>query len=353
MTKLIITFAFSGLLALGLSGCGESSNSSGTNSADGSISGSVNIDGSSTVFPITSAVAEEFQGMHRDVRMSVSYSGTGGGFKKFDLGEKDINNASRPIKQSEIDTILENGYSFIELPIAYDGLTVILNPENDWVDYFTVEELNKIWEPNSTVTKWSDVRPEWPDREISLYGAGTASGTFDYFTEAINGESGASRSDYAATEDDNLTVQGVSGDIDAMGYLGLAYFEENSSVLRATPIKASADAEAIEPSIETVMNGTYVPLSRPLFIYVNREFADSKPQLDEFVKYYLSGGGEIIKEIGYIPLPETAYKLVLERYENRITGSIFEKIDNPVGMTVEEMMAIEEASHSEAESAAE
>ncbi|MGF1573584.1 MAG: PstS family phosphate ABC transporter substrate-binding protein [Sumerlaeia bacterium] len=314
------------------------SNPSGEGSAgDSSLSGNIGIDGSSTVFPITAAVAEEFQKAHPRVRIPVSYSGTGGGFKKFDLGETDINNASRPIKPNEIEVAAENNVDFIELPIAYDGLTVIIHPENDWVDYLSVDELRQIWSPDSTVKNWSDVRPEWPSEEIELYGAGPDSGTFDYFTEAINGESGASRGDYTATEDDNMTIQGVSGGKFATGYLGIAYFEQNKSRVSSVPIK-NGDSEAVSASMETIMNSTYAPLSRPLFIYVRKDSAD-RPEVAAFIRYFLSESADLVSEVGYIPLPEKGYELALNRFESRITGTVFEEGVSTIGLSIEELLS--------------
>ena len=235
----------------------------------------INVDGSSTVFPITEAVAEEFQIEHKDIMVTVGISGTGGGFKKFGRGETDISDASRPIKASEADLCVQNGIEYIELPVAYDGLAVMVNPKNDWVDYLTVKELKKLWEPEAqkTITKWNQIRPEWPDKEIHLYGPGVDSGTFDYFTEAINGKSGASRGDFTASEDDNVLVQGIATDKYALGFFGLAYYEHNKDKLKLVPIDDEKDDNgkgSILPSMETVNNSTYQPLARPIFIYVSK-----------------------------------------------------------------------------------
>jgi phosphate transport system substrate-binding protein len=235
------------------------------------LSGEIKVDGSSTVYPITEAVGEEFQKLHPDVKVVVGISGTGGGFKKFCNGETDISNASRPILQKEIDTCAQNGIEYIELPVAYDALSVVVNPRNDWVACMTVAELKKIWEPDAQgkITRWNQVRPEWPDAPLNLYGAGTDSGTFDYFTEAIVGKAKASRGDYTASEDDNVLVQGVANDQYALGYFGLAYYFENQDKLKAVAIDNGKGC--VLPSEETVRNGTYQPLSRPLFIYVSRK----------------------------------------------------------------------------------
>ncbi len=272
------------------------------------LSGTVLIDGSSTVFPITEAVAEEFQAANPDVRVTVGVSGTSGGFKKFIPGETDINDASRKIKDKEVTSIKEKGFEAIELPVAYDGITVVVNKENTFVDYLTVEELNKLWAPESKVKTWSEVREGWPAEEIKLYGPGTDSGTFGYFTEAINGEEGASRSDYTASEDDNVLVQGVAGDKNALGYFGFAYFEENQDKMKAVPIKENKDAQAIVPSMETINNGSYKPLSRYLYIYASSKALADKPEVKAFTQYYLENAAEMSKAVGYVPLPADQYE---------------------------------------------
>ena len=235
------------------------------------LSGKIRIDGSSTVFPITEAVAEEFQKLHRKVRVTVGISGTGGGFKKFTTGQTDINDASRPIKGKEKDKAAKNGIDYIDLPVAYDGLSVVINPKNDFLDYLTVTELRKIWQPGSTVKNWNDVRPDWPNKPIKLYGPGAVSGTFDYFTKKINGKSQASRSDYTASEDDNVLVMGVAGDTYSLGYFGYAYYKENQDKLKVVAIDGGDGP--IKPSEMTINDGTYKPLSRPIFIYVNNKAA--------------------------------------------------------------------------------
>lgn len=286
----------------------------------GDLSGNVHIDGSSTVYPITEAVAEEFRDEAPEVRVTVGVSGTGGGMKKFTRGEIDIVNASREINAAEASQAEENNIGYIELPVAYDGLTVVVHPENDWVDAITVEELKKIWEPaaQGTITHWNQIRPEWPNEEIHLYGAGVESGTYDYFTEAIVGESHASRGDYTASEDDNVLVQGVATDPYALGFFGYAYYEENQNKLKALAVD-DQDPEtgegAILPSQETVKNGTYAPLSRPLFIYVNSNAA-TEPEVVEFVEFYLDQAPELSKEVGYIPLQDKQYQEQEERFRN-------------------------------------
>ncbi|MDA0197051.1 MAG: PstS family phosphate ABC transporter substrate-binding protein [Bacteroidetes bacterium] len=271
------------------------------------LTGEVKIDGSSTVYPITEAIAEEFRIDQPDVRVTVGVSGTGGGFKKFGRGETDINDASRPIKAGEQEVCASNKINYVELTVAYDGLAVLISPENDWVDYFTVDELKKIWEPSAqgTVTKWNQVRPEWPDEEFHLYGPGVASGTYDYFTEAIVGESGASRGDYTASEDDNVLVQGIAGDKNSIGFFGLAYYEENKDKLKL--IGVDNGNGAVSPTLETVKTGEYAPLSRPIFIYVS-DAAIKRPEVIQFVNFYLSNASILVTEIGYIPLQDVEYK---------------------------------------------
>ena len=307
----------------------------------GDLSGSVALDGSSTVFPISEAVAEEFQREYSGVQVTVGISGTGGGFQKFCNAEIDISNASRPIKDSEIQSCQQGGVEFIELPVAFDGLAVVVNPQNDWVDHLTVDELKKMWEPaaQGTVTRWNQIRPEWPDEPLNLYGAGTDSGTFDYFTEAIVGESGASRGDYTASEDDNVLVQGVAGDVNALGYFGLAYAIENEGRVKIVPIVNPETGEPVEPSLDTVKSGQYQPLSRPLFIYVSAS-AVERPEVDAFVRFYLENAAALVEEVGYIPLPDEAYQLVMERYEQRKTGSVFQGVE--VGVSIEEVLRREQ-----------
>ncbi len=275
----------------------------------------ITIDGSSTVYPITLAVAEEFNIDNPDAQISVAFSGTGGGFKKFCAGETQINNASRPIKQEEADLCAENGIEFTELQIAIDGLTVVVNPENDWATCLTSEQLKNMWQPSPTVNKWSDIDPSWPAEAIALYGPGTDSGTFDYFTEAIVGTAGESRSDYFPSEDDTTLVQGVEGDKNALGYFGFAYYLEEGSKLKALEIDGGNGC--IAPTAETVANNTYAPLSRPLFIYVNKQTLKDNPNLAKFVEYYLSDAArEFISGTGYVVMPEEAYATELADFES-------------------------------------
>lgn len=286
------------------------------------LSGSIIVDGSSTVYPITEAMAEEFQKLNPNVRITVGISGTGGGFRKFCAGEIDLVNASRPVKASEVEECRKNGVEFIELKVAFDGLAVVVNPQNDWVDYLTVEELKRIWEPEAQerITRWSQIRPNWPDKELRLYGPGVDSGTYDYFTEVIVGKSGSSRGDFLASEDDNVLVQGVASDPLALGYFGLAYYEENADRLKLVPIDAGAGP--ILPSYETIIKGLYKPLSRPLFVYVSQSAAE-RPEVQAFVEFYLNpqNAEKLVREVGYIPLPEEELKKSLERFRKKVTGS--------------------------------
>lgn len=304
------------------------------------LSGEIKIDGSSTVYPISEAVGEEFQKANPNVKVVVGISGTGGGFKKFCAGETDISDASRPIKTSEMEACQKNGIEFIELPVAYDALSVVVNPQNDWVACITVADLKKMWEPDAQgkITRWNQVNPQWPDAPLSLFGPGTDSGTFDYFTEAIVGKEDASRGDYTASEDDNVLVQGVANDKYALGYFGLAYYLENQDKLKALAIDNGKGC--VPPSEQTVRDGTYQPLSRPLFIYVNRKAAD-RPEVEAFIRFYLTQGPALAKQVGYIPLPDTVYQLALQRFEARKVGSVF-KGGPQVGVSIEDLLKAEQ-----------
>ncbi len=300
--------------------------------------GIVKVDGSSTVYPVTEAVAEEFQKAKKGaIRVTVGISGTGGGFKKFCRGDIDIVNASRPILKKEMEACKTANIQYIELPVAYDALTVVVHPQNTWVQSMTVAELKKMWEPaaQGKVTKWNQINPAWPDAPLKLFGAGSDSGTFDYFTEAIVGHAKSSRGDYTASEDDNVLVQGVSRDKNAIGYFGYAYFIENSKKLKAVPISYKGKP-AVYPSIETVKNGTYQPLGRPAFIYVNDKSVD-KPEVKEFVEFYLKHAPKLVAEVQYIPLPDATYKMALDNFTKRKTGTGFGG-EPDVSVTVEELM---------------
>ena len=285
--------------------------------------GRIQIDGSSSVYPITEAVAEEYRNLHRDIRVTVGVSGTGGGFKKFARGETDISNASRPISKKEIEACLKNNIQFIEIPVAYDGLAVVVNPSNNFVDYLTVAELKKIWEPaaQEKIKSWKQVRESFPDVPLRLYGAGTSSGTYDYFTQAIVGKAKSSRGDYTASEDDNVLVQGVASDKGALGYFGLAYYKENKSKLKLVPVQS--DAGPVYPTDSTVKNGLYSPLSRPEFIYVNAKAAGTTVVMD-FLKFYMENAPALVKEVGYVPLQDEVYQLAHQRFLSGKQGSLFE-----------------------------
>mgnify|MGYP000346426422 CR=1 FL=1 len=294
------------LTALLLGGCTRR----GAERGREALAGTVRVDGSSTVFPITEAVAEEFGKEHPGVKVLVGISGTGGGFKRFVAGETDINDASRPIDKGEEEKARAHGISWVELPVAYDGLAVVVHPSNDWVDCLTVEELRRIWSPGSDIKNWKQIRPGFPDRPLTLYGPGHDSGTFDYFTEAVVGKAKSSRADYSASEDDNVLVQGVSRDPNALGYFGLAYFEENARKLKLLGVDGGEGC--VKPSRDTVREGRYRPLSRPLFIYVNTTSL-KRPEVREFVRFYLQNAPRLVPEVGYIPLPEEEYRKGLEK----------------------------------------
>ncbi|NJN90357.1 MAG: PstS family phosphate ABC transporter substrate-binding protein [Leptolyngbyaceae cyanobacterium SL_5_14] len=311
--------------------------------AEQSLGQPVLVDGSSTVFPITDEVVKEYQfGENETAQIDVQFSGTSGGFEKFCAGETDINNASRPITTEEIEACEAAGVEYIELPVAYDALTVVVHPENDWAQDITLEELRTLWEPaaEGQITRWNQIRPSWPDVPINLYGAGEDSGTFDYFTEAVVGESGASRSDYTASEDDTVLVQGVSEDPNALGYFGYAYYEESQNLLRAVAID-SGDGPVL-PSDEAVLNAEYQPLARPLFIYVNAESAESKPEVKAFVEYYLTNADTIVEAVGYVSLPGEMYGIALDHFQQGRAGTVFEG-RSPQDLTIEQLLDREAA----------
>ena len=298
-SKLLLLVSFSVVLW----SCSENSDEAGQE-AVGELRGTVSLDGSSTVYPISEAIAEEFLSVAPRVRVTVGVSGTGGGFKKFLSREIDINDASRTIKNSEVEEARANGIDYLEIPVAFDGLSVVVNPNNTWVDHLTVDELRMIWQPGSMVDSWDDIRPNWPQLPIRLYGPGTDSGTFDYFTEAVNGESGASRPDYTASEDDNVLVQGISGDENALGFFGYAYYIENQDNLKIVPIDEGNGPVA--PTARSINDGTYSPLSRPIFVYLNTDSL-ARPEVRSFVEFYIDNAAGIANEVGYIELPEEMY----------------------------------------------
>jgi phosphate transport system substrate-binding protein len=298
--------------------------------------GLIRIDGSSTVYPITEAVAEEFQQKNAGFKVTVGISGTGGGFKKFCRGETDISDASRPISKKEIDACWESNVQYIELPIGYDALTVVMSKNSTFLDTIKVEELKKMWEPSAqgSLTRWNQINSAWPDQKMALFGPGSDSGTFDYFTEAINGKSKASRGDYTASEDDNVLVQGVSKDPHALGYFGFAYYIENQDKLKA--LKVDAGKGAVGPSAETVENANYAPLSRPIFIYVSKK-AIKRPEVKQFVDYYIANAARLVKEVKYVPLDGPAYSRISERFNAGKTGTAFGG-KNAVGLSIHQIL---------------
>jgi len=302
----------------------------------------VKIDGSSTVFPITEAMAEDFQKAKKGkIKVTVGISGTGGGFKKFCRGETDVSDASRPILRKEMDDCKAAGIQYIELPVAYDALTVVIHPDNKWAQTLTVAELRKMWEPGAQgkIKTWKQVNPAWPDQPIKLFGPGADSGTFDYFTEAINGKAKSSRGDFTASEDDNVLVQGVARDVHALGYFGYAYYQENKDKLRASRIADKAGAAGVEPSFETVVNGAYQPLSRPIFIYINAK-ALERAEVREFVEFYMKNAENLVREVKYVPLPAKAYVYNLDHLDKKVLGTKFGG-ENKVGLTIEQLMKLE------------
>lgn len=330
------------VVSLAACGGGQSQPASSETAAAPSM---IKIDGSSTVFPISEAMAEEFQKANPGVRVTVGVSGTGGGFQKFCRAETDISDASRPIKAAEIESCRKAGVEYIELPIAYDGLAIVVNPKNTWASTITVDELKTLWAPEAQgkVTRWNQVRASWPNREIHLFGAGVDSGTYDYFTEAVVGKEGSSRGDFTSSEDDNVIVQGVSGDELALGFLPLAYVEANAGAMKLVPVddgKADNGAGPIAPTAETVRNATYQPLSRPLFIYVARKAAE-RSEIQAFVARYFDSPA-IIREVGYVELTPAIYDLAKGHFAARKTGTAFGTGGSQVGMTLEALLAREQ-----------
>jgi phosphate transport system substrate-binding protein len=325
--------------------CGGGQSADRQSGASGGGAGAIKVDGSSTVYPIAEAVAEEFKKDNAGVDVQIGVSGTGGGFQKFCRAETDISNASRPVKPTEIETCKKNGIDFLELPVAYDGLAVVVNPKNTWAASMTVEELKKLWTPRAQgkITRWNQVRSAWPDREIHLFGAGVDSGTYDYFTEAVVGKEGASRGDFTSSEDDNVLVQGIANDELALGFMGLAYVEQNKGKLKLVAVddgkKENGDGPVIA-SAETVRNATYQPLSRPLFIYVARKSAD-RQEVQKFVESYFTRGKELVPEVGYVPLTDEIYQLAQKHFAERKTGTAFGRGGSQVGVTLEELLARE------------
>ena len=301
--------------------------------------GTTDIDGSSTVFPITEAMVEDWgDSIGGSARVVIGISGTGGGFKKFCAGETDINDASRPIKASEVLKCAEGGIEFIELPVALDGLTLGVNPDNDFVSCLTIEELHTMWAPEAegVIDRWNQVRADWPDEKLRLYGPGVDSGTFDYFTETINGEAQSSRGDFTSSERDNVLVRGIAGDRGSLGYFGYSYFVENRDILKMVAVNSGNGC--IKPTDETINNGSYSPLSRPLFIYVSKK-AWKEPDVKDFVSYFVSyDRADLLRDLGFVPFPERVHDLVLDRFQRGLSGTIFGG-ENPQHGTVEEILA--------------
>jgi phosphate transport system substrate-binding protein len=300
---------------------------------------SVRIDGSSTVFPVTEAVAEEFQKANRNLKVTVGISGTGGGFKKFCRGETDIQNASRPILAGEMKDCKAAGIQYIELPVAFDALTVVVHKENP-LNEISIDDLKKMWEPGAQgkIMRWKDANPAFPDAPLQLFGAGADSGTFDYFTEAVTGKSKSSRGDFTASEDDNVIVQGVSRSRNALGFFGYAYYEENKDKVKGLSISWKG-GKAVAPSAANVLNGSYQPLSRPIFIYVNAK-ALAKPEVRAFAEYYMKAGPKLVSEVKYVPLPPKAYEYNLASLQKGRVGTKMGG-ENKVGLTVEQLMTLE------------
>jgi phosphate transport system substrate-binding protein len=323
------------------SGSDPKASATASSSAESAV---IAIDGSSTVFPITEAVAEEFRAGN-PARVTIGVSGTGGGFKKFCSGETAMSGASRPIKPSEVSLCKEKSIDYIELPVAYDGITLVVNPANDWAAHMTLAELKALFRPEAQdqVKRWSQVRTGWPDQEIHLFGAGVDSGTYDYFTAAVVGTEHASRGDFTSSEDDNVLVQGVAMDKLALGFFGYAYYAENQAKLKLVAIDDEKDENGkgpVAPSPTTVIDGTYSPLSRPIFVYVSRAAA-ARPEVNAFIQFYLEQAPKLVSEVGYIPLPERAYALAKKRFDDRVVGSVFGGAGSRVGVSVEALLAAE------------
>ncbi len=329
-----ISIAVLGIAAMVALGCGDK----GATGSGDTLGGRIQADGSSTVHPFTAAYAEEFRAENGGVSITVGESGTGGGFKRFCRGETDISNASRPIKQEEMDLCLENGVEYIEIPVAYDALTVVVHPKNTLLDTITVADLKRLWEPDSSVQTWRDLNPAWPAEKILLFGPGQASGTFDYFTEAIVGKAKSSRTDFQASESDNELVRGVQGSEWALGYFGFSYYDQNRETLKA--LKIDMNNGGVGPSFESVENGTYQPLSRPLLIYVNKKAA-ARPEVQAFVHFILDPANrDIMKEEGFVPLPDAVYNIAREKFDAMKTGTLFGGKE-AVGLKLEDLLKAE------------
>jgi phosphate transport system substrate-binding protein len=325
------------LIAAVAVGCGSSTGPQGDAAAPTS---DIKVDGSSTVFVLSEAVAEEFTNAGNRARVTVGQSGTGGGFQKFCRGETDISDASRPIRPAELQACKSAGVNFFEIPVAYDGIAIVVNPKASWISDITVAELKTLWSPEAQgrIVRWNQVRASWPDRELHLFGAGVDSGTYDYFTEAITGKEGASRGDFTSSEDDNVLVQGVAGDELALGFLPYAYYNENRQRLKLVSLDGGKGPVA--PSFETIRTGTYQPLSRPLFIYASDKSL-ARPEVQQFVDFYISHAGELSEEVGYVSLGAEGYRLVAEHFKKRQPGTLFGEGGSQVGLTIEQLLAKE------------
>lgn len=328
-----------------LAGCQQpSGDTSGSPAAPAAAPSTITLDGSSTVYPISEAIAEEFQLARQGAaRVTVGVSGTGGGFKKFCRGELDIANASRPISKEEMASCAAAGVRYYELPVAYDALTVVVNPQNTFLTEISIEQLKAIWQPEAQgqIMNWNQVDPSWPDQPLKLYGAGADSGTFDYFTEAVVGKAKASRGDFTASEDDNVLVQGVSSDINALGYFGYAFYAENKDKLKSLAIKPSADAPAVAPTAENVINGSYMPLARPMFVYVS-EKAYQRAEVKDFMAFYFDNVAQMANETQYVPLPTEAYATIRQHLADGKLGTVF-KGEPATAITIDELLRREAA----------
>ncbi|MBP88539.1 MAG: phosphate-binding protein [Planctomycetaceae bacterium] len=326
-----------GVLAFGIAGCGEvttdngsvsdiseikipEDGDTGSSGAVAGLTGEVEIDGSSTVFPISEAAADQFRKTYPEVKVTVGVSGTGGGFKRFSKGETNISEASRPIKHGELEQCQAANVEFVELPVAYDGLTIVVNPVNDWAEELSIDNLKKIFGGEGTAAKWSDVNPDWPDSEIKIYAPGTDSGTFDYFKEVVAGKEGSLCSDMSVSEDDNALVTGVAGQREAIGFFGAAYYFENKDKLKAVKITNPSTGGGVQPTPETIESGEYAPFSRPLFIYVNSASL-RRPEMKKFVMYYLDNAASFAKTVGYVALPSEVYQRAKKHLTDRLAGT--------------------------------
>jgi len=340
--KYLASLASVSALVLLVSACGDGNQATNTTTEGGGagsgLSGKVLVDGSSTVFPISEAMAEEFQKVNPNVRVTVGASGTGGGFKKFCNNETDITGASRPIKPSEVELCKTGNVEYIEIPVAFDGLSVVVNPKNDFAECLTVPELKKMWEPaaQGKINNWNQIRPGFPNQRLGLYGAGTDSGTYDYFTTAVVGGEGQSRGDFTASEDDNVLVQGVATDTSGLGFFGYAYYVANKDRLKLVAIDNGQGC--VLPSEQTISDGSYQPLSRPEFIYLKKSAA-SRPEVKALVDFYLAKeNANLISQVGYVPLPGSILERVVARIEKGTTGSVFEGQGSTIGVKLEDLL---------------